>query len=99
MRRGCQAAWQWLPGSGTSLLWILAGGPGAEGGNRIGIEAFAGEQGDKQERRVVDAVIRGNIEFLAGEKTREIGVGVDRREMGKKSHYPEFGAGSPDSGR
>ena len=32
--------------------------------------------------------MRGNIEFLGGEKAREIGIGVDRREIGKKSHYP-----------
>ena len=32
--------------------------------------------------------MRGNIEFLAGEKTRQIGIGVDRREIGKNSHYP-----------
>jgi hypothetical protein len=71
------------PGSGSGLLWILAGGPGAEGGNRIGIESLAGEHGDKQERRVVDAVMRGKIEFLAGEKAREIRCWIDRREIGK----------------
>jgi hypothetical protein len=52
------------------------------------MESFASEHSDKQERRVVDAVMRGNIEFLADEKAREISVGVDRREIGKNSHYP-----------
>jgi len=57
-----------LVGELSPVVTAEAGGPGAEGGNRIGIESFAGEHGDKQERRVVDAVKRGNIEFLAGER-------------------------------
>ena len=45
-----------LVGELPPVVTAEAGGASAEGGNRVGIESFAGQGGDDQERRVVDAV-------------------------------------------